>query len=65
MQNATLIDECGDEFGASTGHRRRSGKRLGNFRETYPESRLIFVEPVNGASTSKAQAQGSLAGEMG
>jgi len=54
--HATMIDECGDEFGATLDVDDGVENVSEYFREMYPESRLMFVEPVDRASTSKAQA---------
>lgn len=54
--HATLIDECGDEFGATLDIDDGVENVAEYFREMYPESRLMFVEPANGVSVSKAQA---------
>lgn len=54
--HATLIDECGDEYGATLDIDDGVENVAEYFREMYPESRLMFVEPANGASVSKARA---------
>lgn len=54
--HATLIDECGDEFGVTLDVDDGVENVSEYFREMYPESRLMFVEPAAGVSVSKAQA---------
>ena len=54
--HATLIDECGDEFGATLDIDDGVENVSEYFRKMYPESRLMFVEPVDRASNAKAQA---------
>jgi len=54
--HATLIDECGDEYGATLDIDDSVENVSEYFREMYPESRLVFVEPAHGVSMSKAQA---------
>ena len=47
--HATLTDECGDEFGATLTVPDNVDP-YEHFREQYPESRVLFVEPVNAPS---------------
>jgi len=56
--HATMIDECGYEFGVTLDVDDSDGVENVReyFREMYPESRLMFVEPAAGVSLSKAQA---------
>jgi hypothetical protein len=54
--HATMIDECGDEFGVTLDVDDGVENVSEYFREMYPESRLLFVEPAAGVSVSEAQA---------
>jgi hypothetical protein len=54
--HATMIDECGDDFGVTLNIDDGVENITEYFREMYPECRIVFVEPAHVASTSKAQA---------
>ena len=54
--HATMMDETGCEFGATLDVDDNVENVTEYFREMYPESRILFVEPTRGVSTSKAQA---------
>lgn len=54
MYHATMIDECGDEFGATLDVDEGVENVTEYFRDMYPESRVLFVEPANGPGNLRA-----------
>ena len=54
--HATMIDETGCEFGVTMDVDEGVENVSEYFREMYPESRLLFIEPAHGVSASQAQA---------
>ena len=54
--HAVMIDECGDEFGVTMDVDDGVYSVSEYFLDMYPECSLMFVEPANGVSVSKAQA---------
>jgi hypothetical protein len=55
--HATLLDECGDEFGVTMELDDGVESVTEYFRDMYPESSIVCIEPAGGPSTSRAQAE--------
>ncbi|MFO7804474.1 MAG: hypothetical protein R6V30_02230 [Paracoccaceae bacterium] len=55
--HATMIDECGDEYGVTLDVDDNVENVAEHFREAFPESNLQFLEPAAGAQASRAQAE--------
>ena len=51
--HATMVDECGDEFGVTLDIDEGVENVTEYFREMYPESRVLFVEPAHGGRQAK------------
>lgn len=51
--HATMVDECGDEFGVTLDIDEGVENVTEYFREMYPESRVLFVENAHGGRQPK------------
>ena len=55
--HATMIDECGDEYGVTLDVDDGVENVTEHFRELHPESGILFIEPAAGPQASRAQAE--------
>ena len=54
--HATMVDETGCEFGSTLDVDDNVENVTEYFRDMYPESSILFIEPLHGVSTAREQA---------
>jgi len=55
--HATMIDECGDEYGVTLDVDDSVENVTEHFRELYPESGILFIKPSRSGSTGTSPAR--------